>query len=340
MNKRVVLIVGAGASKDLHNEFGLGSELIQQIESRVADNRDLVTFFTQQQNINFGILQTFKNNLAHYRQESKFKSIDEFLTEVSIFPEYRDWRDEYLKIGKTAILFHVVGWEEHFKNILEPEMIQHTWVGQIIKFLEDENILDHYKNAKVIHSYLRILTFNYDRTLEYCLLKYYEKYKPDYLDAVKSWIENYVIHIYDELDTAASQLGFGHPNNDLSTLIQYIDKIQVAYDSRGYKLKKTIRLTNSSATFFQEDYIQSEVSSTLILGSIGFGFDYFNCRNIGLTKRNNNILANIIVKDNENSFDNRRYMTNSIRSMFPSVDFKYMPCKDFLEHIFNIPGFV
>jgi hypothetical protein len=341
MKKNVVLIVGAGASKDLNSEFGLGSDLIQQIENRVTENRDLVTFFTKVKNIDYGVLQTFKNNLSNYRKESKFKSIDEFLTEVAIFPEYINWREEYLFIGKISILFHITGWESHFKNLFSVDNLKNTWIGEVINYLNSENILEHYNTGKVIQSSLRIITFNYDRILEYCLTEYYKKYEPKFSKAIVQWINNYVTHVYDELDYTKGELSFGHLNSDLQEIEKHIDKIKIAYDSREFRLNKKLSLTNiSKEVELPENIIQLDVITNPYLGTIGFGFDYFNCRNIGLTSRDKNISANLIVKDQSGTFENRRNLTNTIRTMFPNVDFTYSTCKDFLKDLFAKPSYI
>lgn len=313
----LILVVGAGASHDIHKEFGLGKDLIEQIEARVTSNKEFINYFTEKEKIDFGILQTFKNNLENYHKESHFKSIDEFLSEVQTFPEYEPWRNEYLKIGYAAILFHITGWEGSFK--FEDENIQNTWIHEIIVFIEKNNLLEHGKVDKS----LQILTFNYDRLLEYCLIMYYKNKDAKKLNAIKGWIKNNVIHIYDDLEI--EQLEFGTNNDDINHLLKFQDKIQIAYENRGFELKSDVK-----KLIRKLNHEESKV------GCIGFGFDYFNCRNIGLSERKHDIWANVIVPEIEKgSFQNRRITTNRIRTMLPKVKFHYWTCKKFTKLFLN-----
>jgi len=318
-----ILIIGAGASKDLHQSFCLAGELLETIESRVTGNKELDNYLLNDADISYGTLQTFKNNLHNYRLESPYKSIDEFLTEVATFPEYEDWREDYLHIGRMAILFELTGWEGEFKNTFEFENVKHTWVFEIIKCLEENDILNHYTDTGKTPEKrsLKILTFNYDRTLEHCLTEYYRGSKYEY--AISVFIKNHIKHVY-------SELGFNTPDafpfgeRKFGIMRDSLDKIRVSYNTRN--------INEDLAGAFS-------VHDANYVGSIGFSFDYFNCRHIGFSNWRGVVKANVVTPEPAGTFKNRRQMTTTIRNMYRDVEFKYGSCKDFLKYFFSLNPF-
>ena len=257
--KDVVLITGAGASFDVYNYFGLGKDLIKQIIDRKKKKKEFRDYFMKEKNVEPGELNTFCNNLKIYSQQSKTKSIDEFLTEVELFPEYDDVREQYLLIGKAAILFHITGWEGHFKNAYKAGKVEikNSWIAEIIKFIENQNLLDAYKSTDLVNDSLMILTFNYDRLLEYCLLEHF-----NYDDSIRNWIHSNIIHIYDDLTLndmlMDDGLEFGFQNDRIGKLLEYKDSIRTLYEGLGFALNKSIKKSNKNG-MLSGSSIQDEI---------------------------------------------------------------------------------
>lgn len=326
----LLLITGAGASKAIYKDFGSGIELLDQISVMLTDKNDTSGFqalFTEQTNIDTSYLGTFNNNLIAYKNNSTVKSIDEFLSEVESFPEFKNYRDNYLTIGKTAIIFKILEWEKKLKQTLDSKQVQiiDTWIGEIIKFIEENNLINGYdKDKRPFQKSLQILTFNYDRVLEYCLQMHFATD----VHKTKRWISNNIIHVYGAIDLEF--LEFGADNSNIDCLIKYKNDIQTSYERRSIE-QNAVAITSTNGRIINGSIPDILVNKPFVF-VMGFSFDYFNCKNIGL--QSNKVVANIYEDDQPSDFfRKRRVTTNRVRAMFDNILFRYKSCKDFLNEI-------
>ncbi len=139
----VVLVLGAGASKPYG--FPLGHELLV----RAAEDRALYKALSWLQQPLPGQVPQFQAEL----RESKSPSIDAFVEN----------RPEFEVIGKAAIAFYLVGCER--KAELFRADNQDDWY----RYLLDMMLSDGY--GAFASNRLRIITYNYDRSLEYAFLR-------------------------------------------------------------------------------------------------------------------------------------------------------------------------
>lgn len=100
MPKQITLIIGAGASHDLHPQFALGNELLQQISDRVTDRTSIHTKYISKLLLSTGIDYSscwdFVHHLDEYKRSAEYPNIDEFLNEVSTYPGYSEQRDHLI----------------------------------------------------------------------------------------------------------------------------------------------------------------------------------------------------------------------------------------------------
>ena len=166
-----VLILGAGASAEC--EFPVGRNFRNRIcnlqtnkdyhaETRDLGRRDLATDF----------LDRFRH--------SEIGSVDRFLEEY----------DEYLDVGKYAIA-HVLTDIERDENVFKASGTTPSWYEILISSLDLDS--NNYK-----HNALTILTFNYDRSLEYFFWKVFEaRYRPDTRKVRRLWEQKpRIIHLH------------------------------------------------------------------------------------------------------------------------------------------------
>lgn len=186
----------------------------------------------------------------------------------------------------------------------------------IIKYINKKNLWKK-------RDHLKIVTFNYDRLLEFVLLNDCSTLREDVID----WCKNNIIHVYgfaglikepnhyfDEPDS----ISFGNNTYDLTSLKPFIEKLQTQYDDRidlgTYNTASDIIANTNNVSIF------------------GFGYDFVNCRYLGL----NNHMGGKYIYANINPFDDpgfhyRRELTNRIRTMQPNTVFSYNTCTKFVQ---------
>lgn len=141
ISRPVVLVLGAGASADFG--FPLGQDLIKQIAHGGAQTDAIL------EGLGF-----HGNHIRDFRTELRKAappSIDEFLA----------YRKEYLSVGKAAIATRLVELEK--PNSL---LSQKTWYKYLLNA-----IVQPTSPADIANGNLSVITFNYDRSLEFWLLQ-------------------------------------------------------------------------------------------------------------------------------------------------------------------------
>lgn len=185
---RLTLVLGAGASKAIHPEFGLGNELSLQILERT--NEDLLKGLLFKKIGSNLPLEDFIYRFKEYNEFYDKGSIDHFISEVNEFPEFKNYREAFNSIAANSIAYHILGYEG---RIVNPEFVikypfENSWYGKLINWMKKNNFFSY----RFSNRFLKIVTFNYDRTLEYFLFKYF----PDNENEVKQFIAESIVHVY------------------------------------------------------------------------------------------------------------------------------------------------
>ena len=175
ITRPTTLILGAGASKAYG--FPTGSELVQRVLewSDVGMDEGKYYFYLHNK-IDKEKLQAFRNALKY----SGKMSIDAFL----------EYRPEFIDIGKIAIALALIDCET-VNNVFDTKLP--NWY-QYLSSLLSSSFEDFSKNK------LRILTFNYDRSLEFYLLRTIQSsYNKPIIDCVTALKSIPIIHLHGDL---------------------------------------------------------------------------------------------------------------------------------------------
>ncbi len=325
--EQVVLILGAGASNALHSGFGLGSQLIQDISDRVTDrntpNDLFLSALLEQQGFPLELRKKFQHDLDNYRARVPYASIDGFMDEVGIFPEYREYREEYNQISKFLIVAHILGYEANLINNFDAV---NNWVDVIASFLMANNILTHSRKCN-----LRIITFNYDRSLEHLL--YTNDKMRGYAENVKHFIQENVLHVYGKIGPLEWQgepdyFEIGEENNQGRKIFQRKNAINLMYGERW---------NNSHQKELIANWLHN--SSTTHVGVFGFNFDLINYRrlslqNLGTVNPKCKLIANIYPGP-INDFERRRSFGNHVREIKHDVHLTCLNSNEYFSFLFS-----
>jgi len=336
-----ILIIGAGASKNLCEHFNTGAELLQNIQDRVLDLNlkpgeppNLSDFLENTLKYSRFDLERFHTELLTFRKDRQKNnpSIDAFLDEYELFPEYKDRKDKMIAIGKELILAHVLGWEGEYLT-MEKEGTADTdsWAHYIINFINAGGI-----------GCMKIVNFNYDRLFEYLFLKNCTLNE----EAKKSYITTYITHVYGRIGDIKemhpakpvnggnppdpkSFIEFGAKNNERRT-----DAINNFVTLHGERLYNAQRLRD----------VRNEFKIIHNIAVMGFGFDKFNLRNIGMDAQhldpstNQGRMIHVWlheIKDKVN-IENRRENIAYIRTIYPNIKFYFGTARAFVEEVFKM----
>ncbi len=333
------IILGAGASKDVFSEFGLGTELFQQIKERVLDSNSATPYLSKLLNDKMGIRveqrEGFVKALEEYSANVENPSIDQFLSEVDIYPEYAEKREVYLIIGMLAIIFHIVGWESQLKNAYEKGKLKFsdTWIGEIINYIEDKKLLDAYSVSPIYSkSSLQVVTYNYDRLLEYALLNHFEHRQTE----ISAWIENNIFHVYGKVGYL-SDLEFGFDNSNLDKLKSYIGNFKTMYEQRKSNIdKRNIRLSNLDKERLNWDASTAIINASSKLLILGFNYDLYNVKHVFLDQFRYPIFTHIYTDNGDINLNERRKKVSKIREIFREMNFRFKSCKEFLHETLDL----
>jgi hypothetical protein len=322
--KKITLIVGAGVNKEINANIGLGKDLIQDIADRVTDRKSptnpyLSELLDSQLNLNFSTRSNFVNHLDRYIKTVDYPSIDHFLNEIETYPEFENERNQFLQIGITSIIFHILGYEGTTteNNIKDHVRLKKkSWLNVLCNFIETENLLKGNSSVE-----LNIITFNYDRILEYYLI---ERFGPTNL--VFAFIQKHVKHIYGRvgyfsgiipISKEEPEISFGYPNDNIKGINKLQNQISLMYDAR-----------NNNAG------INTIVFGSRQIFSMGYGFDDLNNIRLGLSSLNSieeiPFKANLFP-GNDPDFGYRRKLSAKIRNMAIHAEIHYKTCSDFLN---------
>jgi hypothetical protein len=145
LKKRTTLILGAGASMDF--EFPSGRDLRRKVLKMLAVPDSAGSLALQE----LGFERSDRNEFAHALQRSNASSVDAFL----------GTRDGFVKIGKAAIAAALIPFEDPEKVF--PLDKPQNWLELLTMRMAGATLKDWTRNA------LAIVTFNYDRVMEFVL---------------------------------------------------------------------------------------------------------------------------------------------------------------------------
>jgi hypothetical protein len=249
MTNKTVLVLGAGASKEYG--FPTGIELRKKI-LKLQDDLDFISVITQN---NKGFLRKFFDAFKY----SQAKSIDLFLGK----------NPDYEEIGKKLIA--IVLFSSENRVALFSEDIEDDWYSYLVHKISYPSWEDFDP------SWLKIINFNYDRSLETYLLEtlvnYYGKTEGQVQEKLKS-LE--VIHVYGKLIYPTLSYGNEAFNGN------YMDDAYT--DPLTHLLNSSIKgLKIIPEGRGDEDHllrIKEIISNSARVGFLGFSFDETNVSRI------------------------------------------------------------
>ncbi len=202
-----VLILGAGASSMYG--FPLGSELKQNIIQRLSQEG---TALYEQYSL-MGFEQTLVKKFRDALKQSGVKSIDAFL----------EHRKEFIEIGKTVIAEVLIP-NENESNLFNSDS---DWYGYLLDRLNSSP--ENFDKNK-----LTILTFNYDRSLEWYMFNAFQaRYGLTKQDAIQVFNFVPVIHLYGSLGNLPWEEDCRpySPLNDRPNIYLARDKIKIIHEN-------------------------------------------------------------------------------------------------------------
>ncbi len=310
-----VLVIGAGASIALHSSFQNGIQMAKSIADLCKHKGEFwVKILESYDFVTENDLITFGNSLRNYIDSASEPSIDEFLNEVNTFPEYQQWKKPYSYIGKTAIYYLIVKWENDFETSYKRGDFQlnEIWVQKFIPCLVE--------NKPVKGENIKFVTFNYDRLIE----------KIIQLNGLSCDFWEEIIHVYGSIDM--NKIGFGEIPVSFKDWIPHMGDFISIYDAQlsdtskaggkidgNRKERAVFQLRRSTKRYF-----------------MGFGFNYFNYKYLELdTCRQTGFVYNLYSPIKNGDFRYRRDETTRIRTLIPGMEFKYDDCTSFISHIID-----
>jgi hypothetical protein len=319
------IIIGAGANKEIHREIDLGIDLIRNISNRVTDRTSKAPYLSSslmkhRPELTGVVRDNFVVHLDQYINAStteKPPSIDYFIENVNKSPELKAHKENFLNIGRLMILAHILGFEgcttkENIKNEVTTEK---TWLSVLGNYLKRHDQLKTNPREHV----LQIITFNYDRILEYYLIQRFGQHAIEF-------INKNVHHVYGRIGNLAHSsvqlnskypdeplVTMGHINDDFTSIANWVKNIKLINERNDTSdIKKII-----------------EGSNKII--AMGYGFDPVNNSRLGLDKfktSGTNFIFNIYRNDKE--------LSEKVRKFREDTDLQSLDCVDFLNYGLNM----
>jgi len=237
-----VLIVGAGAASPYG--FPVGTELVAAICTKLSrDNHSTAKAILRELGFSDNSLHLFAEELAFSHSES----IDAFLQ------HRKGWRD----LGKAAIASVLLPYERQTKLFEKPD-----WYHRVLKTLRS--------SMTTPMSQLTIVTFNYDRSLEWYLYLTLKNSFGLAVDEAASMLRSIrIIHVY-------GSLGLLHPLHENGLIFgQPINKDVVDISRKSIRI---IHEENEDVMHLRE--IWNEIYTAKRVCFLGFGYHASNMKRL------------------------------------------------------------
>ena len=270
--KKTLLILGAGASKDIYTYFPSGLELIKEINSfltienkygQSSGDGYYLSGMTNEiirgvPNSSISEIHLLKQHLWDHVRHYEYKYL-RFNYEKNISIDY--FIHDKIKEGilnttskaivQYAISYLLIGYEEALKHIFvnEPYQINKNWVYALSKKLESYSMSQIKQN-------IHLISFNYERTFSYL----FSNYKPDSLK--DEFLFNNINYIYGSLGDLRS-VPFGLKNDTTKEMAKVHNNFKLIDIERrplSWDLEKSF-----DQIFF-----------------LGFGYDRVNLNNLNI----------------------------------------------------------
>jgi hypothetical protein len=291
LNKKTVFVLGAGASKPYG--LPLGTELkIKMIEALSGSNCQIALTKS-------GFEKPIVDEFIEALPRTYYHTIDIFLEK----------RKKFRSIGSYAIAFSLIPMEN--ENLLFPER---DWYAHLYHVLNFENETPDISNIKLV-------SLNYDRSLEHFLFKNIFYNCPDDIKKQANIkLENLkIIHAHGSLGSYPLIHYGGNPNN-LELLQNAAERIKITSD----KLEDSIDFLEA----------QTAINEAFNLVFIGFGYDQTTLKLLtkGMDLMNKRIIGTIyqIKQDTLNSIKN--FFNNKIEFIDDNATADFF-IQYFLPHI-------
>jgi hypothetical protein len=259
INKKVTIVLGAGASYPYG--FPLGGELKDKIIDQILfsrqpiSERDSLGSFLDQ----FGYKEDIQKDFALQLKESMHLSVDAFLFE----------HHEFIEIGKLSIAANLIRCErkDDLMSTASEGESRRKWYAYLLSLMGNR---EEFKSNN-----LSIITFNYDRSLEYFL---YYTLKPRFNLSEQERIEHInsiqIVHVYGQL----GQLHFTNENGrDYASLLNYGDLKKGAEGTSLIHEKNNEEINSENLKAVHRIIGESE-----LLVFLGFGYLEENIRRLKL----------------------------------------------------------
>ena len=249
-----LFLLGAGASKPYG--YPTGAELKDQIIDQCINGGELIEILTA-----LGHYREDITSLGEQFRNASTTSIDAFLKN----------RNEFSSIGKAAISYFIL---EAERNISKHFPNKEDWLGHLLGRVI-ENKKKSFENRK-----LNFITFNYDRVLQFRLLKCVESRFGLNSYQAAAIVRKYMIHhVYGSI----ANLPDLHEVNKLSLQMQtgQIIPHHCKLSSRNIKVMHEERQADESEKIFDNPMLDYFYKSNKIY-ILGFGFDKDNMHTLGI----------------------------------------------------------
>jgi len=324
----ITIILGAGVNKEINSHIDIGTELIKHIGDRVTDRTTPNGKYLSAALEKFGyaekVCKEFVYHLDKYASDVPIPSIDEFLYEVASYDEFKENRVQLLEIGRVMICSHVLGWEGlTVEGFLKLEVkSKKKRLSILADFIESQDLFESER--------LKIITFNYDRILEYFLhLRFGGK--------ITKFTKTNLIHFYGRLGNCEGVdknypnekfIKFGHNNNDFSKIWEIKDQIRLVLDREDDILEQ------SDPSNLSRNAILTASNSGRVL-VCGYGLNSINNSRLRLSDLIDNsrkFIFNVHPGAIKGDFEKRRDDAGAIRAMLVGAHIQYHPvCKKFFQ---------
>lgn len=248
ITKRTVIILGAGASYPYG--FPLGRELFNLV---VDDNSSNLQNKMSEIGFDPEYLLEFRSAL----RRSRFPSVDAFLESTRSF----------MDIGKAVMAYFLIRCETEDK--LYATANSQDWYRYLYEMMHSVE-LDEFANNKI-----SFITYNYDRSLEYCLLNALKSGFPD-VSTIKatSILDSIpIIHVHGELGKLKELDSHGrkyHPDTSSEEIKIAMDGIGVVHEDK-----------DNNAAYLKA---RKELKSAENVIFLGFGYHPKNVERLQLDK--------------------------------------------------------